>query len=322
MQTRSLIAGLLTVGLALCLTALPAPAVAQMGGVTGKVVDGAGKPVADADVVVSNPSGTGGAKLKTNAKGEYQGLGILATDYQIKVTKGNMVGIIPRIKIGLGGATTIPTITMETTGPSALGGAAGDVEAKKLAELEAAVKSAQAAADAGNLDEAISLYNKVVTEVPKCEVCWLQIGDLSLKKNDEAGAEAAFKKAIEADSAKPQAYSSLAALYNAQRKFDEATQMGAKAADLMAASGSSDPIAVLNQGIILWNQGKIAEAKVQFEKVTQLDPKNADGHYWFGMALVNEGKMAEAGTHFQEYITLAPTGQHAETAKSILASIK
>ena len=40
------------------------------------------------------------------------------------------------------------------------------------------------------------------------------------------------------------------------------------------------------------------------------------------MALVNEGNMADAGKHMKEYLTLAPTGQYADTAKAILDSAK
>ena len=39
------------------------------------------------------------------------------------------------------------------------------------------------------------------------------------------------------------------------------------------------------------------------------------------MALINQGKVPEAKTQLQQYLKLAPTGQHAETAKSILGSI-
>lgn len=322
MERKSLLAGVVTAAFALVLTALPAPAAAQVGGVTGKVVDEAGQPVADAEVVLSNPNGQGTTRLKTNSKGEYQAIGILPVDFQIKATKGNMTGMIPRIKIAMGAPTPVPPITVVKAAPSALGGGAENLEAKKQAELEATAKAAAAAATAGNIDEALTLYRKILVDVPKCDVCYLHIGDLSLKKKDEAGAEEAFKKAIEFEPGKPDAYAALAALYNGQKKFDEANKMSAEATKLMGATGNTDPIAVLNQGIILWNQSKIPEAKVQFEKVTELDPKNADGHYWLGMALVNEGKMADAGKHFQEYITLAPTGQHAETAKSILATIK
>jgi Flp pilus assembly protein TadD len=322
MKTK-LFARLLTAGLALALTvALPAAAAAQMGGATGKVVDEAGKPVADAEVVFSNPGGVGTTKLKTNAKGEFQAIGMPPTDYQVKATKGNLTGLVPRIKISMGIPTLIPTITVVKAAPSSLGAGAENLEAKKQAELETTAKAAETAAKAGNIDEALTLYAKVVAEIPKCDVCYLQIGDLNLKKKDEAGAEAAYLKAIEADPAKPEAYSALAAMYNGQRKFDDANKMSAKATELMGSSGNTDPIAVLNQGIIFWNQSKIPEAKAQFQKVTELDPKNADGHYWLAMSFVNEGKMPEAGKEFQQYITLAPTGQYADTAKAILATIK
>ena len=68
--------------------------------------------------------------------------------------------------------------------------------------------------------------------------------------------------------------------------------------------------------------GKIPEAQTQFEQAVKLDPNLAEAHYWLGMALVNAGKSADAKTHFEEYLKLAPTGQYAETAKNILASIK
>jgi hypothetical protein len=40
------------------------------------------------------------------------------------------------------------------------------------------------------------------------------------------------------------------------------------------------------------------------------------------MALVNAGNTAEAKPHFETYLKLAPSGQYAETAKGIVASIK
>ena len=49
---------------------------------------------------------------------------------------------------------------------------------------------------------------------------------------------------------------------------------------------------MFNQGVILWNQSKVAEAQPIFEKAAKLDPKLADAHYWLGMANLNEGKMA------------------------------
>jgi outer membrane protein assembly factor BamD (BamD/ComL family) len=86
------------------------------------------------------------------------------------------------------------------------------------------------------------------------------------------------------------------------------------------AGGSAD--AIYNQGIILWNQGKIAEAKVKFEEVIKADPNFADAHYQLGMALLNEGKMPEAVGAFESYLKLAPTGQFATQAKTMVEQLK
>jgi Flp pilus assembly protein TadD len=327
MKTKKFLGRLATASLVLALTAIAAPAFAQFGGVSGKVVDEKGNPVADVEILISNPSNVGTTKLKTDAKGSYAALGLPPADYQIKATKGNLTGRVDRIRIASGGATTIPTITIKAGGAAAPAAAAMSPEEaekanKKKAEMLAKFKGAQAAADAGNLDLALTDFNAVAAELPDCDLCYIQIADVQLKKKDEAAAETAYKKAIEINPGNSVPYAALASLYNGQKKFDLANQMSAKATELMSATGSSDPVAYVNQGIILWNQSKTAEAKAQFEKAAQLDPKNADAHYWLGMALVNEGNMADAGKHMKEYLALAPTGQYADTAKAILDSAK
>ena len=77
-----------------------------------------------------------------------------------------------------------------------------------------------------------------------------------------------------------------------------------------------------NQGVILWNAGKIPEAAEHFQKVIFLKPDHADAHYQLGMAYVNQNKLADAVPMFEKYLQLAPDGQFAATAKGILSSIK
>src|SRR5262245_21238564 len=101
--------------------------------------------------------------------------------------------------------------------------------------------------------------------------------------------------------------------------------MALSSAGAAGGAGGGTAAGVFNQGVILWNAGKIPEAKAQFEQAVKLDPNLADAHYWLGMALVNAGtpeSMTEAKGHFETYLKLAPTGQYAETAKGIVASIK
>ena len=92
-----------------------------------------------------------------------------------------------------------------------------------------------------------------------------------LAKKDEKQAEESWKKALELKPDYAEAMNALATLYNNQKRFDEAAAMSAKAgAAGGAAGGSAD--ATYNQGIILWNQGKIAEAKAKFEEAIKANP--------------------------------------------------
>jgi Tfp pilus assembly protein PilF len=141
-----------------------------------------------------------------------------------------------------------------------------------------------------------------------------------MAKKDEKAAEEAWKKALEMKPDYAEALNALSTLYNNQKRFDEASAMSAKAAASGGGSGSAD--ATFNQGIILWNQGKIADAKVKFEETIKMNASHADAHYQLGMALLNEGKLTEAVTAFESYLKLAPDGQFATQAKGMIAQLK
>ena len=119
------------------------------------------------------------------------------------------------------------------------------------------------------------------------------------------------------------AYNGLAGVYNKQKKFDAASQMSAKAAELSAtAEGGGDATALYNAGVSLWNAQKFPEAQAQFEKAVKLDPKNAEAFYYLAMCQVNQNKLTDAKGNLQTYIKLAPDGPNAATAKAIIESIK
>ena len=196
----------------------------------------------------------------------------------------------------------------------------------KGAELKKTFEEGVAASKAGNLDEAIAKFTHGTELSATCADCYYNIGYAYSQKKDYEKAEAAYKKAIEVKGDYAEAYNGLANIYNAQRKFDEAAAASAKASELGAASGPAggggNANALYNQGVILWNAGKIAEAKKQFEGAVQADPNHAESHYQLGMALVNEGNLAGAVTEFETYLKLAPEGPNAATAKSLVSQLK
>ena len=310
------------------LAAIAVPGYAQTGQVKGKVADASGKPVEGAVVTIEG-SDSGGRKfiVKTNKKGEYIQIGVQPGQYKITAVKDNMTqSFNQRISLDM----VEVNFTLKPGGDP---GNVSDEDRKKAAAKSAALKTAfeegVTLSNAGKNDEAIAKFNEVIAMVPKCPECYSNIGANYAQKKDWAQAEAAYKKAIEVDPNSADAYNGLANVYNAQKKFDLAAEASAQAMKIATAAGTTaggapggNASAMFNQGVILWNAGKIADAKKQFEEAVKVDPKLADAHYWLGMANLNEGKMPDAATQFDEYLKLAPTGQYAEQAKGILTQIK
>jgi tetratricopeptide (TPR) repeat protein len=327
---RTAIRGFLTGAATVLLTAWATAAAAQVGTIRGKVVDTNGKPVDQAEVILDF-IGDYNRQLKTitDKNGEWIRAGTPTGKWKITVKKFDLVGENPGVQLSLGETLRVPEIVI---GKPGAGGAAAKPTAvseeeaerlkKRAALLDKLSAEANASLEAGNYDDAIAKVEAIMKEIPTCAPCHAKIGDINLKKGDLDAAEKAYLAAIATDEKLPGPYGALATLYNQQKKFDEAVKMSTKANELIGASGGGDANSVFNQGIILWNSSKIPEAAVQFEKATKLDPKLADAHYWLGMALVNQGKLPEAKAPFTEYLKLAPTGQYADTAKAILATIK
>lgn len=327
---RGIVVGLVVA--ALTLTAAPAFAQA-MGQLRGKIVDEAGKPVPEAEIILEY---VGDVQItvtfKTNVRGEFVRSGLRTGTWKLQATKGTLVGRNNAVQITISNMTNLEPVVIK---PPSAGGPGTDTSGMTKEEVEARNKLAEemkaefAAGDAlldSDPDAAIAKFTAVAEKVPGCGVCYLRIGDAHMKKKDAAAAEAAYLKATEVDPKAPDAYSALAGLYNSQKKFAEAAKMSAKATELApapeAGGGGGNAAAVLNAGIIAWNAGQYPEAKAQFERATKIDPTLADAFFRLGMANVNLGQLPDAVKAFEEYLKLAPTGEHAEMTKGILKSIK
>jgi tetratricopeptide (TPR) repeat protein len=316
---RTLAIGTLALGLAL----VAVPASAQSGQIKGKVVDAKGQPIEGAKVTIANVE-TSGRQLetKTNKKGEYIQIGLQPGHYTISVEKGELKDS-KDVQIHLDMAQ------LDFTLEPGKGTVSKEDQAKAQAKNAAIQKAFGEGVELSNQnknEEAIAKFQEVIVTVPKCAECYANIGTIQARMKDYEKAEASFKQAIEVKPDFVEGYNGLATVYNMEKKFDLAAEASKKAAELGGAAGGAagggSASTVFNQGVILWNAGKIPEAKAQFEQAVKLDPNMAEAHYWLGMAIVNEGKTADAKEHFEAYLKLAPTGQYAETAKSILASIK
>jgi tetratricopeptide (TPR) repeat protein len=273
--------------------------------IVGKVTDVKGAPVEGATVNIEQPSSGRKFETKTGKDGTYTQVGLIAGAYSITVTKEGVGTSKGNVNVRGG---KVPANFV-------LGMTAGEGLSKTFNE-------GVAASAAGNFDEAIGKFNDALKTNPQCSDCYYNIGVANSGKKDYDKAEEAYKKAIEV---KPsaEAYNGLASVYTSQRKFDLAQEAGKKAAELAAApgGGGGSPEATYNQGVVLWNAGKVAEAKAAFEQVIAAKPDHAEAHYQLGMALVNEGNLKGARSEFDTYIKLAPNGPNAAQAKALAAQL-
>lgn len=290
--------------------ALAAPALAQTGLVKGKVVGPDGKPVADAAVTIEFMEGVA-RKLttKSDKRGEFVQLGLQSGGYRITAAADKLGSGFADVRIRVGNSAEV-TITLSPVPPGT---------DPKVAAMRAAFDEGVAASRAKDFDTAIAKFQAAVAAQPACHECYYNIGFAYLQKKDEKQAEEQWKKALEIRADHAETLNALANLYNAQKRFDEAAAVSAKVA---AGGGTGSADAIFNQGIILWNAGKIADAKVKFEETVKADPNHADARFQLGMALLNEGKIPEAVTEFEQYLKMAPSGQYAAQAKGMLAQLK
>lgn len=301
--------GVLALAVALVFSA---PAFAQ-GIVKGKVVDEKNQPVVDAKVSIKGPARN--AETKTNNKGEYVQVGLQSGRYTITVVKDKVGQAAQEVTVSQGTPAEANFTLTPTSGMSP--------EQKAVQEAAA---SAIEALRAGRDDEAITKLNDVVTKLPTCSDCYYNLGLAYTHKQDWSSAEAALKKAIELKPANPDPYNGLANVYNAQKRFDEALAMNQKATELAGsapgggAGGGAE--AIYNQGVVLFNAGKYAEAKTQFENATKADANNANAWYQLGMTNLNLGQIPDAVTALETFLKLAPNDPKAAQVNGSLPALK
>lgn len=309
-------------GLVLCsflaTLAFALPAAAQ-GLVQGVVTDAQGQPVEGAAIVIEAEGTNRHFDMKSNKKGEFMQIGLSSGPYKVTATKDKLTASqTVRISQGRPANARLVLGAVAATSPA---------EAAAVTALRKTLDEAIAASNAGKYDEAIAGFTVAVTSQPNCAACYYNIGYNHAQKKDYANAELNYRKAIEQKADYADAYAGLASIYNAQRKFDDAAAASAKATEFASvlgaaggAAGGAD--AFFNQGVVLWNGGKIADAKKAFEAAIAANPNHAEAHYQLGMALVNEGNLAGAATEFETYLKLAPDGPNAPTAKGLVAQLK
>ncbi len=292
-----------------------------------------GKPIAGATVQVYDAQTGRKYEMKTNAKGEYQSLGVAIGNYKFSLLQnGTVVDEHNNVPVGLGQERVVDfnlATDNKTTGGS--DDQQKKVEAvqkqnEKIKGLNASLTQAKELEAAGNYEQAITLLQQTTQTDPSQDLLWAYLGDAQRGAKKYTDAIESYQKAI---AIKPDSGTYLNGLADAYAKSGQTD----KAVQQYAAAAQADPTNAgtyyYNEGAVFTNTGKVDEAVAAFDKAIQLDPKRADAYYWKGVDLIGKATMkdnkmvAPDGTSeaFNKYLELAPTGKYADAAKQMLASI-
>ena len=292
---------------AIAVLGLVAPVAAQTGSLKGKVTDGKGAPVAGAQVTLEYRDEISRRyQLKTDRRGEFTQIGLAPGNYLVSVTAEKVGAATGDVRVRVSETTEVGFVLEAASANPA------------TSELTRIFGEGVALSGAGDHDGAIAKFQEAITLLSACHNCYYNIGHAYLQKKDEARAEEAFRQALDRKGDYVEALNSLATLYNSQKRLDEASALSARAAEF----GGGDAGTVYNRGIILWNAGKIAEARVKFEEAIGLAQNHAPSHFQLGMARLNEGQTAAAVASFETYLKLAPQGEYAAQAAQKVALLK
>ena len=297
------------------------PTMAQpAGAVRGQVVDLQGRAV-DGAMVVFDFQGAGAERVETttNSDGEFSQRDLADGHYALTAQKEDVGTQSFRLRVRPGQTVEVNFLLQPGAGPAPWRNVLPDREA--LTEVFA---EGVAANRAGDFEQAIAKFEEVLRSMPACMDCHYNIGIASTRMEDYAAAEVAFRRVLDIRPDFAPGYYALAELYNRQERFDEATTARSEANRIAVealAAGRERTQNILNQGIIFWNAGKVADAKRRFEEAAKLGPTHAEVHYWLGMANQTEGNQAEAARSLRRYLDLAPDGQYADSATDTLKQI-
>jgi tetratricopeptide (TPR) repeat protein len=294
-----------------------APALAQSV-VRGKVTDAQGKPVPDATVLFEAVDANRKTQTKTDKNGDFLQVGLSSGAYKVTASK-DKVGVATQNTNVRQGPNNPLSFTLSTAPAGA-----GPADKEAAAAIQANAGAAIEAMKAGRHDEAIAKFQEVIAKVPTCHDCYYNIGVSQMAKQQYTEAEASFKKVLELKPDSADAYTALANLYNSQKKFDLAAEASANAAKYSGAGGAGGggAEASYNQGVILFNAGKFAEAKTQFEAATKADPSHSMAQYQLGMTSLNLGQIPDAVAALEAYLKVDPNGPKAAEVKAALPALQ
>ena len=286
----------------------------------GKVVDEKGVPLAGVKITVTCDV-VSGFKMEgtTNDKGDYAFSLVDSTKtYKYHLEKEGYQTYEEQVKV------PIETNMKKEFKLPSVGSLQAEAQAKAEAEMtpqEKAVVAYNAGAEAYNqkdLAGARAKFQEAVALDPTLATAWRVLSQILLSEKNYKEAAAAAESTLAIDAADDRA---LRVRLDAYRGLGDKEKIKEATAALATADPKVAAIGFINEGVTLYNAGKMNDAKSPLEKALELDPTAARAHYLLGICYSIDDK-AKAREHFTKFLEMAPDDPDAAAAKEMLQYVK
>lgn len=315
------------------------------GRVSGQITDG-GKPIPNANIVLTNVDNGHSYKAKTDQNGHFEAIGVASGVYNEDVSdaNGKKIGTNKVQVRNQSGVMDDLSMDVSKFGPAM----SNEEYAKKKEEHDKAVNEntliaqLNPALQSKNWAAAEPLLQQLIAINPKRWEYEQVLGNAQLGEEKFDDAIATYEKTIplaedslktdpKADPAKTKA--AIAQIYNSEgnaytklKKNDKAVEAYTKAAEMDPNPGA----AYFNLCATQYNSGNTQGAVAACDKAIAADPNRADAYFIKGSLMMGESKQAKDGKleapegtadALNKYLQLAPDGPHAGDVKQMLTYI-
>jgi len=313
--------------LALLAGALPAAAQswAGQGRLQGEVRDEQNKPVEGAKITLRkgtdrvDPTKDGPKEILTDKRGKWSILGLASGPWGVLIQKDGFTQSEGQITVN---EFTIaqPLIVNLKLPPKAVVEKAK--EPSKNALAKAAIEQGNADLEAKKYGEARANFEKGLGLLESPDPALKLSIERTIAKTyyeDKQPDKAieVLKKSLETAPNDPDTLQLLISLLVAQNKEAEAKVY----MDKLPQGTKIDPTARLNIGIKAYNDRKLDDALKQFDQVVQENPSMGEAYYYRGLVYLNMNKTKEAKADFQKLLEIDPKSQYANDAREFLKSL-
>jgi tetratricopeptide (TPR) repeat protein len=164
--------------------------------------------------------------------------------------------------------------------------------------------------DKNQIDDAIVAYRKALSMNPNSAAVLLNLGEALRDKKQLDEALGCLQKAIALRPNLSQAHGALGNVYHDQKKTEEAIALYRKAIALDAKNADAHN----NLGVALSEAGHFEDAIAVLQKALEIDPDSADANYHLSIAFRGSGRLDDGIRSVRKAIELKPDFAEARTA--------